>query len=208
MGRPATTRSRPDRRCGPLGGGVPHAVLGTPDSLVPCQATFASFVALGGRHAFVPANSKAGSVTAPLAEKRSGRSLRTEHVQRRVLPVLGDDGAFSLRLLTTIPPVDPDRPPLIAQPLDHGVVATVGHHGANWSSNSAHERPTGAEPPRCSEYDNCVRALQPKIERFVIVAVGDPGVAREQAALLHPPLVVRRPHPGWLPIMKVEMDQR
>jgi hypothetical protein len=129
-------------------------------------------------------------------------------VQRRVLTVLGDDGAFSLRLLTTIPPVHADRPPLIAQPLQHRVVATVGHHGANWPSNAAHERPSGAEPPRRREYDNCVRSLQAKIERFTVIAVGDPGVARQQAALLHPPFVIRRLHPGWLPIMKVEMDQR
>jgi hypothetical protein len=89
--------------------------------------------------------------------------------------------------------------------LDHRV---VGHHGANWSSNSAHERPTGAEPPWRSEYDHCVRSLQAKIERFMVVAVSDPGVAREQVALLHPPLVIRRLHPGWLPIVEVEMDQR
>jgi hypothetical protein len=42
----------------------------------------------------------------------------------------------------------------------------------------------------------------------MIIAVGDPGVAREQAALLHPPLVIRRLHPGWFPIMEVEMDER
>ena len=41
-----------------------------------------------------------------------------------------------------------------------------------------------------------------------IVAVGDPGVVREQAALLHPPLVIRRLDPPWLPIVEVEMDQR
>jgi hypothetical protein len=153
-------------------------------------------------------SSDAESVTAARAEKRFGRSLRTERVQHSVLPVLGDDRAFSLRLLTTIAPVDPDHSPLIAQPSDHRIVATVGHHTANWPSNSAHERPTSASPPRRIEDDNRVRPLQAKIERFVIVAVGDPGVAREQGALLHPPLVVRRLHPSWLPIVEVEMDQR
>ena len=148
------------------------------------------------------------SVTAALGEKCSGHSFRTEGMQRRVLPVLGDDGSFSFRLLTTIPPVDPDRPPFIAQPLDHRVVATVRHHRANWPSNSTQERPSGANPPRRIEDDNCVGPLQAKIERFVIVAVGDPAVARQQTALLHPPLVIRRPDPAWLPIMEVEMDQR
>ncbi len=164
--------------------------------------------ALGRCPALVAANSKADSVTAELAEKRSGRSLRTERVQHRVLPVLGDDGAFSLGLLTTIPPVDPDHPPLIAQPPHHRVVATVGHLGANWPSDSAPERPPGASPPRRIEDDNRVRSLQAKIERLTIVAVGDPGVVREQPALLHPPLVIRRLHPPWLPIVEVEMDDR
>jgi len=158
------------------------------------------------RQALVPL--KVGSVTAALAEKRSGRSLRTEYVQRRVLPVLGDDRAFSLRLRMTIAPVDPDRTPLVAQPLDHRVVATIRHHGPHWPSNSAHERPTGAEPPGRSKYDNCVCSLQAKFERLMVVTIGDPIVAREQAALLRPPLVIRRLHPGWLPIMEVEMDQR
>ncbi len=148
------------------------------------------------------------SVSAALGEKCSGHSFRTEGVHRRVLPVLGDDRSLSFRLLTTIPPVDPDRPPFIAQPLDHRVVATLRHHRANWPSNSTHERPSGANPPRRTEDDNCVGSLQAKIERFVIVAVGDPAVARKQTALLHPPLVIRRADPAWLPIMEVEMDQR
>jgi hypothetical protein len=163
---------------------------------------------LSGSRQLVSANSKSESVTATLAEKRSGRSLRTERVKRRVLPVLGDDRAFALRLRTTIPPVGPDRSPLVGQPLDHRVVATVGHHGASGPSNSAHERPTGAHPPRRIEDDNGVRSLQAKIERLVIVAVSDPGIACEQVALLLPPLVIRRPHPSRLPIVEVEMDHR
>src|SRR5215469_4894892 len=107
-----------------------------------------------------------------------------------------------------MPPDSPAQPPFIAQPSYHRVVATFGHRGASRPSNSAHERPAGAHPPRRVEYDNCVRSLKTKIERFVIVAVGDPGVAREQAALLHPPLVIRRLHPSWLPIVEVEMDHR
>jgi hypothetical protein len=43
--------------------------------LAPCQATFASFVASEWHHALVPAKVKAGSVTAALVQKRSGRSL-------------------------------------------------------------------------------------------------------------------------------------
>ena len=132
---------------------------------------------MGGQ--LVLANSKAESVTAALCEKPSGPSLRTERVQRRMLPVLGNDCSFPLRLLATIPPVDPDRSPLITQPSHHRVVATVGHHGTNWPSNTADERPTGANPPRRSEDNNCVRSPQSKIERLVIVAVSDPGVARE-----------------------------
>lgn len=166
--------------------------------LVPRQATFASY---SFQSAFP-------IITATLREKCSGRSLGTESVQRRVLPVLGDDRSFSFRLLTTIAPVDPDRPPFIPQPLDHRVVATFRHHGADRPSNSPHERPSGANPPRRIEDDNSVGSLHAKIERFVIVAVGDPPLARKQSALLHPPLVIRRPDPAWLPIVEVEMDQR
>jgi len=45
-----------------------------------------------------------------------------------VLPVLADNRAFSLGLLTTISPVDPDLPPLIANSLDCRVIATIGHY--------------------------------------------------------------------------------
>ena len=43
--------------------------------LVPRQGPFASLLASEWRHALVPARVKAGSVTAALAQKRSGRSL-------------------------------------------------------------------------------------------------------------------------------------
>lgn len=138
----------------------------------------------------------------------AGRLLRSEHVQRRVLPVLGDDRAFSLRLLTTVSPDDADQPPFIAQPSDHGVIATFGHLGINWRSKSAQERPTGTNPPRRSEDDNCVRSLQAKVERFMIVAVGDPGVGGEEGALLHPPLIIGRLRPSGLPIVEIEMYDR
>lgn len=125
-----------------------------------------------------------------------------------MLPVLGNDGALSFRLPTTIPPGGPDQSPLISQPSEHRVVATSGHLGSNWPSNSAHERPTGTSPPRRIEDDDRVGSLQAKIQGFVIVAVGNPGVPREQLALLHPPLVIGRLHPSWLPVVEVEMDYR
>jgi hypothetical protein len=153
----------------PLGLGAPRAGR-TRDRRepVPRQARFAPSVPtrcsethhLRWRQVLLPANRKAESVSPAPDKKCSGRSLRTERVQRRVLPMLGDDRAFSLRLLTTIPPDEPDQPPFVTQPSDDRVVATFGHFGANWPSNSAHERPTGTNPVRASPASMTARSCK------------------------------------------------
>jgi hypothetical protein len=104
-------------------------------------------------------------------------------------------------------PDDADKSPFIAQSSSYGVLATFGHR-SDWVPKSAHECTTCAGPPRRVENHDRIRAFEPKLERLVVVPVGDPRVACEQAALLVPPLVIRRLGPARLPVVVVEMDHR
>ena len=71
-----------------------------------------------------------------------------------------------------------DYPPLIAQPSSHRIFATLGHL-APWLPKPACERTTRAYPPRRVQKYNGLGAFERKVECLVIVAVGDPGFARE-----------------------------
>ena len=146
-------------------------------------------------------------VAAQVREKRTSRALRIKHVQSHMLPVLRDDREISLGFRTAIAQDDPDQSPLIEQPSSHRVAATFRHF-ANGLSNPAQERPARARPPRrVKKYDG-LRSLEPKGEGFVVVAVDDPGITREQAALLVPPLVVGWPDPARFPVVDVKVNQR
>src|SRR6476620_413186 len=102
---------------------------------------------------------------------------------------------------------DTDQPPLIEQPSSHRIGATFGHL-ADRLSEPTHERPTSACPPRRVKQHDGLRSFEAKVETPLSVAVGDPGIACEQAALLVPPLVVGRLDPSRLPVVEVKMDHR
>jgi hypothetical protein len=65
-----------------------------------------------------------------------------------------------------------------------------------------------AKPPGQVEKHNSVSAFEPEIERLLVVAVSDPRVAGEHAALLLAPLGLRRCNPAGLPEVEVKMNDR
>src|SRR6187431_2057503 len=140
-------------------------------------------------------------------EKLLGCPFGPEGVKDRVLTVLRDDLVFALGLCAAIPPDDDGQTPLLAQPSPGRIVAPFGHL-PNRFPQAAQERASRAHPPGRVEKHNGVRAFEAKVECLVEVAVRDPPVAGEQAALLIAPLGLRRRNPAGLPEMEVEMNDR
>src|SRR6187431_881384 len=140
-------------------------------------------------------------------EKLLSCPFGTERVKDRVLPVLRDDLAFALRLCAAIPPDDDGQTPLVAQASPGRIVAPFGHL-PDGLPQAAQERASRTHPPGRVEKHNGVRAFEAKVECLVVVAVRDPRVAGEQAALLVAPLGLRRRNPAGLPEMEVEIDDR
>jgi len=119
----------------------------------------------------------------------------------------GDRPDF-LRFSPTIAARSDDESPLVAQPLRDGILATLRHLRARGPPDPAHERPSSASPPRGVEENDRVRPFEANVERLDVVAVEDPGVARNQRLLLVSPFVFGRVCPARLPVLKVEVDQR
>src|SRR5829696_4574683 len=115
------------------------------------------------------------------------------------------DRQLSLALRPPPQPDAPHQPPFVSQPSPRRRLAAVGQLTLR-TTQPAHERARGADPPwRVEVYDR-IRALKPQVERLVIVAVGNPRLAREQRGLHRTPLRVRRLDPARLPEMHVQMD--
>src|SRR3954469_24367368 len=97
----------------------------------------------------------------------------------------------------------PMAKPLVVQPSPERIVAPP-----NRLPQAAQERASRAHPPGRVEKHNGVRAFDAEFECLVVVAVGDPRVAGEQAALFLAPLALRRRNPARLPELEVEMNDR
>src|SRR4051794_29524169 len=124
-----------------------------------------------------------------------------------MLPVLRQDRALSFALRPTNSPDTPGQAPFIAQPSPGGLIAAGRQLEAGRTlTYPARERTLCADPPRRVKQYNRVRALEPLGQCGVVVAVGDPLLSREQAALLLAPFVVRRRNPPRFPEVDVEMD--
>jgi hypothetical protein len=70
------------------------------------------------------------------------------------------------------------------------------------------DRASGAHRPGRVEKHNGVSAFEAEVDCLVVVAVYDPRLASEQAALLLAPLAFGRCNPAGLPEMEVEMNDR
>src|ERR1700757_2691614 len=99
-----------------------------------------------------------------------------------MLSVLREDLQLSLPVRAADSPDAPSQAPFIAKPTQTGFVTAVCELEANRArSNPTRERAPCADPPPHVEEDNRVCSLESKIERGVVVAVGDPVVAGEQS---------------------------
>src|ERR1700751_2602073 len=122
-----------------------------------------------------------------------------------MLSVLREDLQLSLAVRAADPPEAPSQAPFIAKPMQTGFVTAVWQLEASRArSNPTHEPPPCADPPPYLEEHNRVRSLESKIERGVVVAVGDPVVAGEQPLLFLAPLGLGRLGPTRLPEVDVE----
>src|SRR5688500_15300098 len=142
-----------------------------------------------------------------VVKKLTDRTLGTQHVQRHMAPMPRHDRQLSLALRPPPQPDAPNQPPFVTQPSPCRRVAAVGPLTLRRTQPS-YERARCADPPwRVEEHDR-IRALEPQVERLVIVAVGNPLLAREQLGLHITPLLVRWLHPARLPEVHVQMDHR
>src|SRR5215216_3787610 len=135
------------------------------------------------------------------------RTLGTQHVQRHMAPMPRHDCQLSLALRPPPQPDAPNQPPFVTQPSPRRSVAAVGQLTLR-TTQPTHECAYCADPPLRVEEHNRVRAREPQVKRLVIVAVGNPRLAREQRGLHITPLLVRRLDPARLPEVHVQMDRR
>lgn len=133
--------------------------------------------------------------------------FRPEHVQRRVLPMPGNDLAFTLGLGAAEAPDATGERPLIPQPPPGRIVAPFGHL-ANRLPNTAHQRASCTYRPGRVENHDRVRTFEAQVECLVVVPISDPRVAGEQRSLFFTPLAVRRCNPARLPEIQIEMNDR
>src|SRR5262245_6941591 len=143
-----------------------------------------------------------------VVKKLTDRTLGTQHVQRHMAPMPRHDRQLSLALRPPPQPDAPNQPPFVTQPSPRRSLAAGGQLVALRTTKPTPEPARCAAPPwRLEEHDR-IRALEPQVERLVIVAVGNPLLAREQLGLHITPLLVRRLHPARLPEVHVQMDHR
>ncbi|HLZ25376.1 MAG TPA: hypothetical protein VKQ30_24910 [Ktedonobacterales bacterium] len=102
-----------------------------------------------------------------------------------MLAVLRDHCTYLLGIGTAVPAGDTSHPAPITQPLQRRILAPFGQLA--WLPKPADECPTRTYPPRGVKQHDRVGSFKAKVERFAVVAVGNPGVVREQATLLLPP---------------------
>lgn len=122
-----------------------------------------------------------------------------------MLSVLRQDLQLSFALRAADSPDAPNQAPFIAKPTQTGLVTAVWQLEVNRArSNPTHERAPCADPPPYVEEHDRVCSLESKIERGVVVAVGDPVVAGEQSLLLLAPLGLGRLGPTRQPEVDVE----
>jgi hypothetical protein len=95
----------------------------------------------------------------------------------------------------------------VARPTKAGLVAALRQIKASRArADPAHERAPRADPPPCAKEHDRVCSLESKVERGVVVAVGDPVVAGEQSFLLLARLGLGRLGPAWQPEVEVETN--
>src|SRR5262245_17409647 len=99
-----------------------------------------------------------------------------------VRAVLPDGRARLLGLVASVPPDRDDEAPLVPKSSKRRILGTI-RHLARRPPKPADERAPGTEPPWRIQVDDGVRTRELQVERLVVVAVGDPGVTREQPAL-------------------------
>ena len=117
------------------------------------------------------------------------------------------DFEFSIALRSVDSPDAPGQQPLVAQPAQSRLVATLGQLKAIWTlADTTDECSPYTDPPGRIEEHRRVCALEPKVECGVVVAVENPFVAGNQVALLFAPFCLRGLHPARLPEPEVEMD--
>jgi hypothetical protein len=138
-------------------------------------------------------------------EKLAHGALGPEHVHRRMLPVLRQDRQLCLGLRAADSPDAPGQAPLIAKPAQTGLAAALWQlEPSRARPDPAHKRPPCADPPRQVEEHDRVCSPEPKIERRVVVAVGDPVIAGKQYLLLLAPRGLGRLGPARQPEVDVE----
>src|SRR6476661_6680873 len=125
-----------------------------------------------------------------VVKQRTDRTLGTQHVHRHMPPMPRHDRQLALALRPPPQPDAPHQPPFVTQPSPRRRVAAVGQLTRR-TTHPTHERARGADPPWRVEVYNRLRALKPQGERLLIVAVGNPRLAREQRGLHRTPLLVR-----------------
>src|SRR5687767_9958542 len=140
-----------------------------------------------------------------VVKKLTDRTLGTQHVQRRMAPMPRHDRQLSLALRPPPQPDAPNQPPFVTQPSPRRSVAAVGQLTLR-TTQPTHERARCADPPLRVEKHDRIRAREPQGKRLVIVAVGNPLLAREQLGLHVTPLLVRRLDPARLPEVYIQMD--
>jgi len=128
-------------------------------------------------------------------------ALRSSGLNVTVLFFEASDDVLQHRFSETLK----DESPLVAQSSARRILATLWHLALR-PAKTACECPGRADPPWHVEKDDGLRAFEGKVERLVVVAVGDPGFACEETVLLLAPLALRRLHPARLPVVDVEMN--
>ena len=104
-----------------------------------------------------------------------------------------------------VPPVAPNYSPFVPEPLRERFVTTVWQLNIARSPKSASERTPRTDPPRRSEDQECVGALEQEVV-FDVIAVNNPPLTSKEVTLFLEELALWHSDPAGIPAMKVEND--
>ena len=122
-----------------------------------------------------------------------------------MLSVLRHDLQLSFAVRAADSPDAPSQPPFVAKPTHPRLVTAVWQLEVSRARpDPADERAPCTDPPRYVEEHDRVCTRESKIERGVVVAVGDPLVAAEQPVLRLAPLGLGRLGPTRQPEVDIE----
>lgn len=131
--------------------------------------------------------------------------LRLQNVNLQLPSATRSQRKLKFAKRVPVPPVAPSYSPFVSEPLRERLVTTVWQLIIARSPKSAFERAPRTNPPRRSEDQERVCALEKEVV-VDVVAVNNPPLASEQGALFFEKLVHPHPDPPRIPTMKIEGD--